>query len=244
MSRRRRAPEERQAGTTLVELLVTMTVLSLLTVVLVGLTVTVSSAFTRDRAATDSTRIAAVAMNELTRVIRSGSTVKVQNQASNDPVFLVAGPDAVVLRAYIDTDAADPRPVVVRFAVTGTRTLTESRWEAVPTSGPYWTFSGLPAAPYRLAPESWTGPAWTRTIAHTLTPPEASPTSTFRYFAFDGTELVPAADGLTATQIAAVASVTVTLSVQADPGARSAPVVLRNSVGLPNLGISRGGASS
>ncbi|WP_298457774.1 hypothetical protein [uncultured Cellulomonas sp.] len=237
--RRRVRGRDAEAGTTLAELLVTMTVLSLLGVLLVGLTVTVSGAFTRDRSLTDSTREASVVMREVTRVIRSAATVKVAGQATDDPAFLVAGPHALVVRTYVDTDSDAPSPVVVRFDVTDAGQLTESRWPAVAGSAPYWTFAGLPAAPFQLAPDTWTGAAWTRTLGRGLTPPATGSVSTFRYHDADGDELVPGSAGLAANQLAGVASVTVTVSVQADATGRARPVVLRNSVGLPNLGLSR-----
>lgn len=231
-----------ESGTTLVELLVTMVVMSMLMVMVVGLVVAVNRNFTRDRSATDNASIASIGMNEVTRVIRSGTEIRVANQALNDPVFLAATPESVVLRAYLDTSAATPAPIVVRLEVTAQRTLVEKRWNAVAGTAPYWKFTNLPAAPYQPASSFWIKPAYTRTIASKITPMTAS-LKLFRFYTKDNVEVVPPTTGsLTVDQLRTVASVTVSLSVQSDLTARANPVVITNIVGIPNLGISRIGA--
>jgi hypothetical protein len=184
-------------------------------------------------------------MNELTRVIRSGTTIRQAAPANDLGIFLIAAPESMVLRTFLDTDSANPKPIVARFEITSSRTMVEKRWNAVASSGPYWTFSSLPAAPYSLASTAWTGAPYVRTIAQTITPLAtalAAPNgaSTFVYLDDQGVPLVmPAAGKLDDTQLERVAAVQIQLSVQADLTSRAKPVVLRNTVALPNLGISR-----
>lgn len=238
----RRVRRTDEAGTTLVELLVTMVVMSVLMIMVVSLVVSVNRNFTRDRASTDNTNIAANGMNEVTRVIRSGTEIRVQNQPLNDPVFLVATPESMVVRAYLDTNAATPAPIVVRLEVTTQRTLVEKRWNATAGTAPYWKFTNLPAAPFQTASSFWTKPAYTRTIASKITP-ATSTLKLFRYYTKDNVEVVPPGTGtLTLEQLRSIAAVTVSLSVQSDLTARAQPVVITNLVGIPNLGISRIGA--
>ncbi|MGW6130590.1 hypothetical protein ACWFNE_11245 [Cellulomonas sp. NPDC055163] len=239
--RRRRERDER--GLSLAEMLVTMMVTSLLMVLVVSLLTNVTRAFTRERSATDGTRSASTAMKEITRVVRSGTEIRVANQALNNPVFLVATPESVVLRAYLDTSSATPRPIVARFEVTAGGDLVEKRWNANTTSGPYWTFTNLPASPYSVTSSYWTNPVYTRTIARNLRTVAGGGASLFRYYDKDANELVPpAAGGFTEAQLRSVASVQVTVTVQADKTGRADPVTLQNTVGIPNLGISRVGA--
>ncbi|MGV8977529.1 MAG: PulJ/GspJ family protein [Cellulomonas sp.] len=240
-----RGRTERQRGDrglTLAEMLVAMMVTSLLMVMVVALVTSVTRTFTRERAATDSTRSASAAMKEVTRVIRSGTEIRVMNQSINDPVFLAATSESVVLRSYLDTSAGSPKPIVVRLEITAARDLVEKRWNANATSGPYWTFAALPAAPFQAATTFWTNPAYTRTIARGLTTTTVVADRMFSYSDKDG-NAVPL-DGTGAVSLAnlrTIAAVTVRMSVQADKTGRASPVLLQNQVGIPNLGISRVG---
>lgn len=239
--RRRAATGDR--GLSLAELLVTMMVTSLLMVMVVSLMTSVTRAFTRERAATDSTRSASVAMKEITRVVRSGTEIRVSGASLNNPVFLVATRESLVLNSYLDTSAGSPRPIVARFEVTAAGALVEKRWNANTTSGPYWTFVSLPAKPYQALSTYWTNPAYTRTIARGLGTVAGGARPLFQYFDKDGGELVPPGVGVfTESQLRSIAAVRVTVSVQADKTGRADPVTLQNTVGIPNLGISRVGA--
>src|SRR5690606_15300839 len=102
---------------------------------MITLVVTISRSFTQERAATDSTMVAAIGMNELTRVIRSGTEVPVAG-GTQVPVFIEALPDKVTLYAYIDTTSLDPKPTKIQFAIDPVSSdLTETRWAAVAVSG-------------------------------------------------------------------------------------------------------------
>ncbi len=74
---RRRRQHDGEAGVSLAEMMVTITLLSLLLTMLVGLVINVSRTFTENRAKNDSTNMASIAMNETTRVIRSGTEIRV-----------------------------------------------------------------------------------------------------------------------------------------------------------------------
>jgi len=239
--RRRSRLEGGDRGLSLAEMLVTMMVLSLFMIMVTSMFSSVTRTFTRDRSASDSTRIASIAMNEVTRVLRSGTEIQVAN-AVNDPVFLLATDESVVLRAYLDTDSATPRPIVARFEVTAARNLVEKRWNANPSSGPYWKFTSLPTAPFPVAASSWTNPAYERMIAQKITPAASGAPALFQYYDAAGLRIVPPPAGkLTDDQLKTIAAVRVTMSVQADLTDRARPVVVRNTVGIPNLGISRVG---
>lgn len=62
----------------------------------------------------------------------------------------------------------------------------------------------------------------------------------FRYFDKDGGALTPAAGAsLSEDQRRNIASVQITMQVQANGSGRTAPVAIQNMVGLPNLGVAR-----
>jgi hypothetical protein len=174
--------------------------------------------------------VAATGMNELTRVVRSGTELRlVGGGTQNAPVFVSATENAMTLYAYIDTDSATPAPIRVRFSIDSDRRLVETRWDATTVESP-WAF---------VAEAS---PSYTRVIARSI-PVGADPL--FTYFLKNGTELVvPPSGTFTEAQLRTIAAVRVQLTVQADITARAAPVVMRNTVSIPNLGISRVGPTT
>lgn len=221
--RRLRAAE---SGFSLIELLVTMFVLGLLSTVVVSFFVSMTTTFTRDSAATDSTNVAAIGMNEVTRVIRAGTEIPVQGQTLNNPVFVTAKNEEVTLYAYLDTDSASPTPVKIRFAVDSGRELVETRWNSYVINGSYWAFNATAAS--------------SRDIARLIKPHETGESWLFTYYLADGTILpVPGSGTFTTAQLRSIAAVKVTMTVQADLTDRAAPVTIQNTVGIPNLGISR-----
>lgn len=216
------------AGFSLPELMVTIFVMGVLSAVVVSFYVAMTGAFTEDRAASDSTTTASVGMNNLTRVIRSGTTIRVQGQSLNNPVFVEAKNEELTLHAFLDTESADPKPIKVRFWINAQRELMETRWNSSRVSGAYFVFDATPAS--------------TRVIARTVAARTGTEPWLFTYRAPDGTvQPVPTTGSFTIAQLRNIASVQVRLTVQADTSLRAAPVTLQSTVGIPNIGISRVG---
>lgn len=224
-----RGPERARGddGLGLPELIVSIMLLALLSALVLGLFTTVTRTTTRDRAATDSTNVASIGMDELTRVIRSGTELRLAGGGAADaPVFITATQNQLKLYAYIDTSSAAAVPVKIAFSIDAGGRLIETRWLATTTSSP-WSFVADSA------------PSSSRTVARSI-PAGAAPL--FRYYDAAGAELaVPAVGGFTTAQLQAIAAVRVQLTVQADLTSRADPVTMRNTVGIPNLGISRVG---
>lgn len=211
-------------GYSLPELLVTVLLLSIVTAVMVSLLTSMSRSFTRSEAAGDSTNTAANGMNEMTRVIRSGTELRINGgPSSNVPVFLTADTNVADLYAFIDTSSANPRPVRVRFSIDAQRRLVETRWNATNTASP-WSFSTTASS--------------SRVIARQI--PVGSP-SMFRYYTVSGAEITPP---FSEAQRKTIAAVRIQLTVQADETGRADPVAIRNTVSIPNLGISRVGPTT
>lgn len=216
-----RVRASREAGVSLPELLVTMMLLGLFSALVLGLVTSVTRTFTRERAATDSTMIASNGMNELTRMVRAGTGLLVTGGAQA-PVFVEAGPRTATLYSYIDTTAASPQPLKVQFTVDGQGRLIERRWTATTTKEP-WAFSTTASS--------------TRTVATSVVP---GTENLFTYFTAAGAKINPTSGvNLSAAERENVAAVRIQLTVQTDPSGRADPVMLRNTVSIPNLGISR-----
>lgn len=218
---------------TLIELAVTIFVLGVLSTVVVGLFVNISTTLTRDRAAMDSTSIAAIGMNEVTKVIRAGTEIRVAGVTLNDPVFATAKSEEMTINSYLaDSSTGVLAPVKVRLAINpSTRELTEIRWPSTKNAAGYWIFSTTPGATRTIA----------RAIPVVTLPLTAGQKYLFTYYDAAGLELVVPAGGLSESQRRAVAAVQVTVTVQADVTSRAKKVMLQNTVGMPNLGVSRVG---
>jgi len=224
-----------ERGFGLTELIVAMFIFGIIGTLMITLVVTISRSFTQERAATDSTMVAAVGMNELTRVMRSGTEVPVAG-GTQVPVFVEAFADKVTLYAYIDTTSLSPRPTKIQFAVDPvSRDLTETRWAGVPVSGEPGAFSFSPT------PES------VRTIARKIID-ATDGTPLFTYLAvvtdpadpdFGTAQPLDATGGVNSSLIPTISVVQIAMNVQADITARAEPIMLKNRVGIPNLGISR-----
>lgn len=215
-------------GLTLAELLVTIALLSVLMGVVVTTFVQFNRVYIDNRAAADNTSAASIAMNEITRVIRSGTENPIVGSTVNQPVFSEAGTRRVVMQSYLDTESADPRPVRVRFEINASRELVETRWAATPVSGAsgYFTFASRPLS--------------SRVVARRIELPSTIPNEIFTYLDKNGVALViPTSGQLTETQRRSVVAVQVRLTVQTDDRGQAKPATLHNTVGIPNLGVSR-----
>lgn len=229
-----RARRDDQSGLGLAELIVAMALLAVLMTMVVAAFTAFSRNFTRDQASTDSANVAVVGMNEVTRVIRSGTPNPVLNQPQPDTVFQTANNETVVLYAYLDTNATTPAPVKVQFSVNATtRELTETRWKAKPLTPGYWAFED--------------NPLWSRVIARKIVtigsalPDGGTAAPLFQFYNSSGTRLVPGSSGVAATSLRDIAAVEVSMTVQADASGRADPVTINNRVGIPNLGVPRVG---
>lgn len=209
------------AGVTITELIVTMALLSVVTTLILVMVTTVARSFTHERTATDNAMNASNGMNELTRVVRSGTSLQLTGVVEQQPPFVSAGTNSVLMYVYIDADSANPRPLKVQFSVDAQGRVRETRWLATTTKSP-WTFSTTSTV---------------RTIARSV--PAGAP-QLFRYYDAGGNELVvPDTGTLSSAQVDLVASVQISLTVQSDTSSRVDPVTLQNTVGIPNLGVSR-----
>lgn len=220
-----------ETGFTLPELMVSMFLIAVIGAVVAGFVTMFSTTFTQERARLDSANVAAVGMNEMTRVVRAAVPIKNDYAVSGtgfDPAFVYAGAERVTLNAALDTTTALMRPIQVTFSLSSQRVLTETR--VTPRAGgageAQWVFSGAGTTTSSKA------------IARTILSSTGSEPSLFRYYDTNDVQLVPPAGGsLSAADMARIATVEVYLKVQADPTSRADPVILINQVGLPNIGL-------
>lgn len=229
--RRRHSRCAEDDGFTLPELMVTIFLIAIIGSVVAGFVSMFATTFTQERARLDSANVAAVGMNEATRVIRAAVPIKNDFAVSGtgyDPAFVYAGAERLTLNAALDTTTALMRPIQVTFSLSSQRVLTETRVAPRPggASEAQWVFTGAGTSTSNKA------------IARTILSSTGSEPSLFRYYDTNGVQLVPPTGGsLAVADMARIATVEVYLKVQADPTSRADPVILINQVGLPNLGL-------
>jgi type II secretory pathway pseudopilin PulG len=220
-----------QSGFGLAEFVVAVGLFAILATLIVITFSNFTRTLTRDRVATTNTNIAAVAMDELTRVIRAATSIPVYNSATDLPAFSYANKEKVILYAFIDTGSGTPKPIKVQFEVVSSRDLVETRWAAHPVPGhaSYWEFDSTAQS--------------TRVIARKIVTPGSGEAFMFNYQSI-GADLLPddmtiPVGGIAAGNLQKIAVVEVTVKVQSDTTGRADPVTMTNQVGIPNLGVSR-----
>lgn len=218
-------------GMSLVELLVSVMITGVLGVVITSLYVSTVTTTAEVSSLTVNTRQAANGMNEMARVIRAATENPVPGQALNDPAFVstVADPlgaESLTVYAYVNLNSAAEVPVKIRFSLDAERRLIETQWASTLLSGGYFSFESTPRS--------------TRILASTVAPASPDSPALFRYLLADGTELaLPPTGTLTADQLRTIAAVHVSLTMQETLTESRAAVTLENTVGIPNLTLSR-----
>jgi hypothetical protein len=187
-----------------------------------------TSSFSEQRAETDSTNIAGIGMNEVTKVIRAGTIID-RETLDDLPIFVDASDESMVLYSYLAEDSFDPAPIRVRFSIDANRQLVESRWSAT-RGAEGWTFPALTATP------DFQKVVARKIIARTSAEVAAGRSRLFTYLDIAGN---PIATPVTSANRGNIASVKVTMNVQADDTGQASPVEIQNRVGLPNLTASR-----
>ncbi|TFD86474.1 hypothetical protein E3T61_16335 [Cryobacterium lactosi] len=222
-----------------------MMLLGLVLAMVTGLFMSVSKSVSLERATDDNTRTASNAVNEMSRVIRAATTLKVTGALVSDPALRFAGREAVVFYSSVDVDAASDltylpaKPTMVRFEISSPgRRLVESRWTATAhSSGTSWTFvpPASPASPAATAPANSTRILGGPIAPMTLPLSSASP-PLFSYFNEFGVEIALSPTGsLSPADLKLVRSVQISVNLPTVTGSPGSAISVVNTVAPPNL---------
>lgn len=211
-----------ERGFTLVELLVTMSILSVVMALVTGSAIFLQRSINETDQRFDDLAQTRLAMDATTKWVRSAITVERVRTAGTTTViytqpFLQARRSAVELMANVrlDSGAGAGAPKRVRLDIVNGDELREQVWTGTIHSSGDWRQSGL---------------ASSRIIARGLTD-----TQMFTHFAEDGTSLTPAGDtDLTVAQREQVRRVGIDIAVQQEPNVDVPVSELRSRVTLPN----------
>lgn len=226
------SPQARDRGFTLVEMLVAISLLAIVSTLITTLVVTVSQTFTREESEQDSSRTAAVGMQQVTRIIRAGAEIPLSSVWQALPAFESARADSLILNTYLDTETTANGPTRIRLELSSARELVETRWSAQ-RSGGDWVYRTTPARTHVVVRDVVRqGSA----LAQGVAPPM------FIYLRANGTEITPPSGGaLTEAQRREIAAVRVSLAVQTAPGSDASATQLVSTVALPSVGLTRTG---
>lgn len=221
-------------GYSLVELVTAMGLLALILTMATALFVSTATSTGLAQGMDANTRVATNAMDEIGRVLRVGTTVAVTGSATPRAAFVYADREQLVVFSNIDVDpyasvtTLPPKPTMVRFRLDGARQLWEDR-QSPTSSGIYWVF-----------PAAMGTPDSSRSLGGTVLAAPAGQDVFFTYYDQTNTVLsVPATGGLSATQLAQVTSVKVTLRIKATNSRAGKAVTVVNTILLPNVSVTK-----
>lgn len=212
---------DREAGLSLAELLVAITIFGMMMVIVSGVFISFTKATSSAKTMDANVRQVSNGMNELTRIIRAGTNNPVQNSSTPDPAFVAAGRESLTINAFVNFTDTTERPVQVTFSIDSSRRLVEKTQQATSAGNGYWLFNGTISS---------------RIIATAVASQSGSDPYLFTYIDGTGAAMVPDSTGaLTLAQRNTIASVQVSLKVKASATSPDSGVTLQNTVGIPNL---------
>lgn len=216
-----RAVRGKDSGLTIVELMVSMLITSMVLAMIAAMFINVAKITSVANATTQSSSIAGNTMDELVEVIRTATTNAVAASPDPDPALVSATTTALTIYSFVDAAPAAPAPSKVTFRFDSSGYLIEDRITATDSNG-YWAFSGAVVSRTLGGPMDLTG---------------GDPF--FTYLNSAGDALAPGS-GLTLTQRKLVSSIRVSIRIT-NPTATSDPIIVINTIGMPNLKITRTG---
>lgn len=212
-------------GLSLVELLVSMMITGIVLAIVGSLFVNVARITTNSNATTTRNGVASNVINEVSKVIRTAANNAVSGRVDPDPALAVATPTTLTLYSFVDASPALPAPSKVSFRFDANGNLVEDRVQGTDSNG-YWVFTS--AVRTRILP----GPMQNLTGADAF----------FVYLDADGNAInLPNTSGLSLVQRAAVRSIQVTVRIANQSAAGSDPILIINTVGMPNLELAERG---
>jgi type II secretory pathway pseudopilin PulG len=243
IARLRGSREDNESGITLAELLVAIIVLGILLTMVTSLFVSSAKVVVQSQATTAATGFASNAMNEISRVVRSGAVNTLPNASVPSPVIIAGTAESVTLYSYVDSYvtptstcpagsacATGVQPSTVQITVDPTtRNVIEKRWKPTAASGDSFTFPALT-----------TTPDYNHVIGGPLVVTPTGSAPVFTYLDKNNVAVTPAAGGLTCAQRITIVAMTVTVRVQGSAFSSRPAIILQNTVQMPNIGSTDG----
>lgn len=210
----RRLRGDRAAGISMVELLVTILITGIVMSIVAAMFINVAKVAADANGTNTRTSVAGNVMNEMSEVIRTAANNAIASSDDPDPALVSGTTSTVTLYSYVDTSPTAPAPTKVTFRIDASGFVWEDRVAAT-ASGSYWVFTGATTSRNLGGPVSTSG--------------------FLTYLDQDNAEVIPGTGGLSLTQRNSISSIKVTVTIANNPTLGSDPVVLVNTIGMPNL---------
>ncbi|HWM35186.1 MAG TPA: hypothetical protein VNR36_13240 [Pseudolysinimonas sp.] len=216
---------EDQRGLTMAEVLIASMLSMIILVMVTSMFVQTTKITTASNQTKQSNAVAANVMNELSAVLRVAATNPRSNSAIPESAIQAATRSSITFYAYSNTDAANPKPVKVTFALNASNEVWETRCAGVP-SGEYYTFTSCASTS-------------TRMLGKEVLAPTGTGNQLFTYLDANGAAIVIGTGAMSASDRDRVASITVQVRAR-DISSKNDPVFVSNTVYLRNLGLDSG----
>jgi len=204
------------AGLSLTELLVTILLTGIIMTMVGSMFINVARLTSNSNATTQKSSVAANLMDAVSKVIRTASNIPVPGQDVPDPAIVAGTGSSLTIYSFVDTSSVVPEPTKVGYRVDASGNLIEDRWKGT-TVGGSTTFAATASS-------------------RVLGGPILTPTGSGALFAYLG----PAGQVADISAgFADVASIRVTITMANQLTTGSDPILVVNTVGMPNLKLSR-----
>jgi len=208
-------------GMSITELVVTMFVTGILLAIVASMFLNVARVTANSNASNQRTSVAANVMEGITKVIRTAANNEIAG-GNSDPAIVAATANALTIYSYVDTSAVSPAPTKVSYRVDASGNVIEDR-VAGSKSGGYWAFTAAATS------RTLGGPVQTLGGTDAL----------FVYLDGKSKVITPADAGLTLSERISIASVRVNVRILNALSTGADPIVVQNTIGMPNLRLSR-----
>ncbi|ROS37439.1 PilW family protein [Curtobacterium sp. PhB78] len=220
-----------QAGISLSELLVAVSVSMVILVAVGGFFTATLRAGATNTSSDQNARYASVVMNSVTRYVHAASLLP-KSDGSYAAAVTEAAPTRLTFYAYINLDGSGTdNPVQIRYSLNAAKKVVLDQWDGTASNG-FWTFPSTAQAPTR---------------SMVIGGPVASPTGgapMFEYLGADGSPLPAQNDGtISTTQLGNVRAVRVNLELGSTVSGAAGNTTIQNTLYLFNVvyGTSNGG---
>jgi len=211
-----------ESGMSITELVVTMMVTSILLAIVASMFINVAKVTANSNASNSRSSVAANVMEGITKVIRTAANNDVAGSEDPDPALVVGLPNSLTILSYVDTSALTPSPTKVVYRVDANGNVLEDRYASSLSAG-YWVFASTAST------RTLGGPVQTLTGTDSL----------FVYLDATNKVVTPASGGLTLLERDTIASIRVNVRILNALSTGADPIVVTNTIGMPNLKISR-----
>jgi hypothetical protein len=213
---------EREAGVTMVEIMISIMLGAIVMAMIGGFLIQTTRITSTAVQSNTSNGTASSAMQEITTIVRLATQLSNGTSTATPPVVSATSTKLVIASLVSVTTPTDPTPVQVTFD-SSSGSIIESRCVATKVNG-FWSFSTCASTS-------------SRNLGGPVVAPVAGENALFSYRDSTGATLALSNGVLPSTSNASVASIVVSVKMQSTGQTILPAVYLTANVGMPNIGL-------